>query len=354
MGYWVFDANGCAAQKGDAVPFAESICATPLNGPVLDAATNPAGPGYWLVASDGGIFAFGGAPFKGSMGGSRLNGPVVGMAPALDGQGYWEVASDGGIFAFGEPFVGSMGAATLNQPVTGMVASGSGYMMVAADGGVFNFANPFFGSLGNTPPATAIVSIAPSFDNVGTPNGYWMLDAAGNVYAFGGAWAPASRLTFPGNGTFRVGIDISPGTYRTSSRTSNCYWERVSGLGGTVAEILGNDIGNGYRVVTIAPGDVGFFTDGCGQWTSSTAPITTSLTAPIFGDGIYRVGIDIAPGLWNAGATTNCYWARLSGFGGTQAEILASGFGDFSSINLQIFPSEAGFEVSGCAPFFKH
>ena len=53
-----------------------------------------------MVASDGGIFAFGNASFHGSMGGAHLNQPIVGMAAASDGGGYWMVASDGGIFAF--------------------------------------------------------------------------------------------------------------------------------------------------------------------------------------------------------------------------------------------------------------
>ncbi len=38
------------------------------------------GGGYWLVASDGGIFAYGDAPFEGSTGGMSLNRPIVGMA----------------------------------------------------------------------------------------------------------------------------------------------------------------------------------------------------------------------------------------------------------------------------------
>jgi hypothetical protein len=38
------------------------------------------GRGYRLVASDGGIFAFGAAPFLGSMGSHHLNQPIVGMA----------------------------------------------------------------------------------------------------------------------------------------------------------------------------------------------------------------------------------------------------------------------------------
>jgi hypothetical protein len=41
-------------------------------------AADPATGGYWLVASDGGIFSFG-APFEGSTGNLQLNRPIVGM-----------------------------------------------------------------------------------------------------------------------------------------------------------------------------------------------------------------------------------------------------------------------------------
>ena len=37
------------------------------------------GSGYYLAASDGGVFSYN-APFLGSMGGQRLNAPTVGMA----------------------------------------------------------------------------------------------------------------------------------------------------------------------------------------------------------------------------------------------------------------------------------
>jgi hypothetical protein len=79
--------------------------------------------GYWLVASDGGIFSFN-APFFGSMGGTHLNMPMVGMAEdPYVGTGYWTVASDGGVFSFLSPFFGSMGGHTLNMPIVGMAAS---------------------------------------------------------------------------------------------------------------------------------------------------------------------------------------------------------------------------------------
>jgi hypothetical protein len=47
------------------------------------------------------------------------------MAATPDGAGYWLVASDGGIFSFGDaPFFGSTGAISLNQPIVGMSAMG--------------------------------------------------------------------------------------------------------------------------------------------------------------------------------------------------------------------------------------
>jgi len=84
-------------------------------------AADGTGQGYWLVASDGGVFAFGDAAFHGGTGGMHLNQPIVGMATDSTADGYWLVASDGGIFAFGDAsFEGSTGGQHLNRPVVGM------------------------------------------------------------------------------------------------------------------------------------------------------------------------------------------------------------------------------------------
>ncbi len=74
-------------------------------------------PGYWLVASDGGLFGFGNAGFFGSAGDLTLNKPIVGMAPTSDDRGYWLVASDGGIFSYGDAqFYGSTGDLCSTSP----------------------------------------------------------------------------------------------------------------------------------------------------------------------------------------------------------------------------------------------
>ncbi|MGH9021679.1 MAG: hypothetical protein ACRDV9_01020, partial [Acidimicrobiia bacterium] len=73
------------------------------------------GPGYWLVATDGGIFSYGDANFHGSTGAITLNKPILAMAATPSGLGYWIVASDGGVFAYGDAtFHGSAGSTKLN------------------------------------------------------------------------------------------------------------------------------------------------------------------------------------------------------------------------------------------------
>ena len=119
-------------------------------------------PGYREVASDGGLFSFGGAPFFGSMGGLHLNQPVVGLAVTNDRQGYFEVASDGGLFAFGDAkFQGSMGGQHLNAPIVGMATDPAtgGYWEVASDGGLFSFGAPFAGSMGGQVLNAPIVGV---------------------------------------------------------------------------------------------------------------------------------------------------------------------------------------------------
>jgi hypothetical protein len=88
-------------------------------------APTPDGGGYWLVASDGGIFAYGDAQFYGSTGAIHLNQPINGMAAMPTGNGYWFTAADGGIFNYGDaPFNGSAAGQNLGGPVVAMATDG--------------------------------------------------------------------------------------------------------------------------------------------------------------------------------------------------------------------------------------
>ncbi len=182
-GYWNVAADGGVFAFGDA-GFHGSMGGQHLNRPIVGMAATPSGQGYWEVASDGGLFAFGNAGFHGSMGGQHLNRPIVGIASTPSGQGYWEVASDGGLFAFGDArFYGSTGGFALNRPVVAMTATprGQGYWLVASDGGLFAFGDAaFLGSMGGRPLNRPIMSMA---SNGAT--GYWEVASDGGVFSFG-------------------------------------------------------------------------------------------------------------------------------------------------------------------------
>ena len=183
-GYWMVASDGGIFSFGTA-RFFGSTGSMNLNQPIVGIAATPSGQGYWMVATDGGIFSFGDARFFGSTGHVRLNKPIVGMAATPSGNGYWLVASDGGIFAFGDAgFFGSTGAMKLNRPIVGMAPtpSGGGYWFTASDGGIFAFGDAgFFGSTGNLRLDQPITAMA------ATPSGkgYWFTASDGGVFAFG-------------------------------------------------------------------------------------------------------------------------------------------------------------------------
>ncbi len=163
----------------------QGIKNSPSKYPIVGMSSTASGRGYWLVASDGGIFSFGDAQFYGSTGGLRLNQPIVGMSSTASGRGYWLVASDGGIFSFGDAqFYGSTGGLRLNQPIVGMssTASGRGYWLVASDGGIFSFGDAqFYGSTGSIKLIAPIKSMA----RTNSGSGYTLMAGDGGIFNFG-------------------------------------------------------------------------------------------------------------------------------------------------------------------------
>jgi hypothetical protein len=83
------------------------------------------------------------------------------------------------------------------------------------------------------------------------------------------------RVARFGDGTFIIGQDIQPGTYRASSPSRACYYARLSGFGGSLDEILANDNTDSPAIVTIQATDRGFKSVGCGAWTAVTSSATT-------------------------------------------------------------------------------
>ena len=185
-GYWMAASDGGIFNFGN-LPFCGSTGGVALAKPIVAVAGTPNAGGYWLAASDGGIFNFGNAGFYGSTGGMPLVKPIVGMARTHDGKGYWLVASDGGVFSFGDAhFYGSTGGVRLVQPIVAIAPTwdGKGYWLVAADGGVFSFGDAgFHGSTGGVHLVRPIVGMTSSGDS----RGYWLAASDGGLFAFGDA-----------------------------------------------------------------------------------------------------------------------------------------------------------------------
>ena len=189
---------------------------------VIIAALRAPRSGYWMLGSDGKVYAFGNAKNAGSGA-----GPAVAIAARLDGDGYWTVNAAGDVdaprhgrlitaairrcsrarssapsprprpetatgssrtaaraFPYGDAqFYGDMTGTALNGPIIASVATatGHGYYMVGSDGGVFSFGDArFHGSTGGMHLNQPIVGISPTPDNLG----YWLVASDGGVFAF--------------------------------------------------------------------------------------------------------------------------------------------------------------------------
>ncbi len=231
-GYWLVGSDGGIFTFGSAL-FHGSTGSLVLQRPVVGITPTPNEDGYWLVASDGGVFAFN-APFVGSIPGlglhpassglpNSLNAPIVGIVPSVNGQGYYMVASDGGVFAFNSNFAGSCpgiggcsGAAVAVAPDT----SGNGYWLVTATGHVYTFGDAtFYGAPG--PQSSPITSMVRTPDG----GGYWVLDANGQVFGYGNA---ANNLGGP---TGSVG-GSNPATAIFATSDGGGYW--VASANGSV------------------------------------------------------------------------------------------------------------------------
>ncbi len=89
-----------------------------LSAPLARASTVTATEGYWLVASDGTVEAFGDARPYGSV--TTSAAPIVGIEATPDGKGYWLAGS---VYPFGNAkFYGSSTAPIVGIEATGEVA----------------------------------------------------------------------------------------------------------------------------------------------------------------------------------------------------------------------------------------
>lgn len=154
-----------------------------------------------------------------------------------------------------------------------------------------------------------------------------------------------------GSGKKLVPTEVPPGTYRMRTAAPGCYWERLSGLGGTFGEIIANGNPAGPEIITIAATDKAFNSTRCAPWSADLSAITSNPSAP-FGQGTYVVGVDIAPGTWRSSGGTSCYWQRMSGFDGGFGQIIANeNAGDSTIVTIGV--SDKAFSSMRCGTWTK-
>jgi len=79
---------------------------------------------------------------------------------------------------------------------------------------------------------------------------------------------PPPRIQF-GPGTYRIGIDLPAGVYRTDGSGQSCFWARLSSLSGSADSVIAGEHTNGSpATVGIDPSDAAFTTAGCAVWLS--------------------------------------------------------------------------------------
>jgi Bacterial Ig-like domain (group 3) len=223
-GYWLVGSDGGIFTFGSS-QFYGSTGNLKLQRPVVGITPTADRNGYWLVGSDGGVFAYGDAGFVGAIPGlglhpagsglpNSLAAPIVGIVPSHDGGGYFMVASDGGVFAFGDAhFAGScpgIGGCSGSAVDVMPDASGNGYWIVTSSGNVYGFGDAaYYGSPGHGTVTSAVA----------TPDGkgYWVLLSNGQVFAYGGA----ANLGSPPPGGFNA-FDPANAIFATSD--GGGYW----------------------------------------------------------------------------------------------------------------------------------
>jgi hypothetical protein len=295
-GYWVFNGNGRVATFGQNTGFYGDLRASALNHTITAMAPAPFGTGYWLLADDGFIYAYGSAKFLGTAQPGDPNGFFTVILPSATENGYrvgtyqgrvhnfgdavnygslWEVPTRDGkavfgytslrlgsttVVAVGPP---SMGVTTFVPPsVTTVWTPADGYWMLSADGSVYPFGGAV--NLGDAKPHLAgrqAVDLEPTSDY----GGYWIVDDTGRVFGFGNA------KTTPGN--------VDAGALRPG--------EKVTSLSATPT-------GAGYWIFTshgrvFAKGDATHFGDMAGI--PLNGPVLDSIPTPT-GQGYYMVGSD--------------------------------------------------------------
>jgi len=93
---------------------------------------------------------------------------------------------------------------------------------------------------------------------------------------------PTPLPTSFGPGTWRVGVDIAPGTYEAVGVSGRCEWARLSRLDDFAPAVLFGGNTTRPAAVAILPTDAGFrASEACGRWSLRSPPTPTPSPTPV-------------------------------------------------------------------------
>ena len=216
-GYWMLGSDGKVYAFGEARHLGAPTLAAGIS--AADLETTPTGNGYWIVDSAGNVFGYGDAAFHGGIPGGQLAAgeTVTSLSSTPSGKGYWIFTNKGRAIRFGDAtFFGDMSRITLAGPVLDSIPTptGLGYYMVGSDGGIFAFGDAkFHGSMGGKKLNAPVQSLVPDSDGVG----YWLVASDGGIFAFNAPFKgsmgdrklakPVTGMVPYGDGYLMVGED---------------------------------------------------------------------------------------------------------------------------------------------------
>ncbi|HEV8624150.1 MAG TPA: hypothetical protein VG034_06815 [Acidimicrobiia bacterium] len=212
-GYWMLGSEGKVYAFGDAqqATFGDAAGLIPAAAKAVHIEPTPNFGGYWINDDRGGVYPFGNAARLGGIDAAVLQAgeKVTSLSATPTGGGYWLFTSKGRVFTFGDAGkFGDLAAITLNGPIQSSIPtpSGKGYFMVGSDGGVFAFGDAVFrGSMGATKLNQPVMALVPTR----TSQGYWLVASDGGIFAFGDAKfrgsMGATKLNKPVVGMVRYG-----------------------------------------------------------------------------------------------------------------------------------------------------
>ncbi len=175
-----------AADVGDTLEVAETASnALGAGVPATSAATATVRPvpgsSYWLYTAHGNVYNGLDAPFYGSAVRSRLS-TIAGMALTPDHRGYWLVDAAGSVFSYGN--AAKLAAIHPAHPIIGAVAAPHGGLyLLTAYGNVYALGGAKFHGSPSHRRLASVSGMAVTTNG----KGYWVVDQAGQVFAYGDA-----------------------------------------------------------------------------------------------------------------------------------------------------------------------